>query len=488
MSEELKCFVPTANFSSVMLAIFLTSRICSLEIMSARSFTTPTNDESPLIVKKKSLPDVCKEHSSEVVIGFCFECSVFVCVRCILGSHGKHKERVSPLKESAQKRRDQITSLSFELEERMRRIGSKQKTNEQELAYLEKQLKQIEEKIAKNQVEGKEMGLEMEDLKMRHDTIDRLSKTPSDDSILDEEVFSTLVQTAGELLRTSRKDHLNSSSINPTTKVRASCDGFQFVSTFSCGGEPSGVCVNHDGNLVIADGKSVKFWNRRESSVRSHTSPVLFEKPVSVGVGLVGQIVVLDSSKCQVMILNKEGFLTRSFGSSGSEPGQFCRPNGVTVDNEGRIIVADTGNNRVQVFSYRGHLIRCVGSRGSSRGQFACPMDVAVDPSGNIVVSDFLNHRIQVMDIEGRYIRRLGTKGSQESRLNFPRGVAVDHQGRIVVTDAGNKRVCVFESDGSHLVSFGNFEKPFGVDIDRFGSIIVSDYGKGVLQLWKHHS
>ena len=117
------------------------------------------------------------------------------------------------------------------------------------------------------------------------------------------------------------------------------------------------------------------------------------------------QIVVLASFQdCpQVVILNKEGKLVKSFGSKGSQNGQFNSPWGVDVDGEGRIIVADTHNHRIQVFHDDGSFIRSFGSKGSSTDQFHFPWGVVVDGDGNIVICDYRNHRIEVMDIEGNF-------------------------------------------------------------------------------------
>jgi len=92
-----------------------------------------------------------------------------------------------------------------------------------------------------------------------------------------------------------------------------------------------------------------------------------------------------------------------------------------------------------------------------------------------------------VMDIEGNLIRCFGTKGKGDSQFKIPKGVDVDGEGRIVVCDKGNGRVSVFEKDGTFLFSFGKdyMEKPWGIAVDSFGSIFVSDYDQKSVQLWE---
>ena len=57
----------------------------------------------------------------------------------------------------------------------------------------------------------------------------------------------------------------------------------------------------------------------------------------------------------------------------------------------------------------------------------------------------------------------------------------------IVVCDTGNKRVSVFEKDGTFLFSFGqhHMKYPTGIVVDSFGTIIVSDWKKNTIELWK---
>ena len=274
------------------------------------------------------------------------------------------------------------------------------------------------------------------------------------------------------------------------------CDGggdsSRFVSSFPLKQEVLGVSVNSDGNIFVCEGpRGLKVRDKEGNEIKSFQKTIdsLQLEPVDVSIGLNDQIVVLDHSQdsFRVVMLNKEGELIKSFGSKGSEDGQFNGPCGVDVDEEGRIIVADTENNRIEVFDNDGSFLHSFGSKGSSEGQFDQPNSVGVDRDGNIVICDSWNHRIQVMDIEGNFIRCFGTRGSGVSQLKSPKSVDVDGEGRIVVCDSGNGRVSVFEKDGTFLFSFGkrHLKGPFGVVIDSFGSILVSDWRKKSIELWK---
>ena len=430
----------------------------------------------------------CSKHPSETICGFCFQCSSFVCTRCVLGTHDDHNENVKSIEESILEKRNEVVKIGDRLDRRLIFIEKKRKR-------IEKEMKELEEKLEKKRIEKKEIELEKEDLRIRKDSIIRLSNTPTTTTtttdcdvslFFDDQLFSTLLQTANDIVFEG----------GVVGKGVICCDGggdsLRVVSSFPLI-EPYGVSVNSDGNIFICDflgGLRVRDneGNEMIESIIQKTIDSLELEPVDVSIGLNDQIVVLDGSQDsdRVVILNKEGELIKLFGSRGSRDGQFDGPCGVDVDEEGRIIVADTLNHRIQVFDNDGSFLRSFGSKGSSEGQFCYPRGVVVDRDGNIVICDTWNHRIQVMDIEGNFIRCFGTKGSDDSQFNCPRGVDVDGEGRIVIGDTENRRVSVFEKDGTFLFSFGkdHMENPCGVVVDSFGTIIVLDCEKNSIELW----
>ena len=436
----------------------------------------------------------CSKHLSKTICGYCFQCSSFVCTRCILGTHDDHNEKVKSIEESILEKRNEVVRIGDKLEKRLILIERKRKR-------IEKEMKELEEKLEKKRIEKKEIELEKEDLRIRKDSIIRLSNTPSTTTttdcdislFFDDQLFSTLLQTATDIVFEGGVVGF----LKPKKGVIC-CDGggdsFCVVSSLPLKNPPWGMSVNSDGNIFVckSEGGGLRVRDKEGNeiieSIIQKTIDSLYLNPVDVSIGLNDQIVVLDHSQDshRVVILNKEGELIKSFGSIGDEDGQFDDPNGVDVDEEGRIIVADTLNHRIQVFDNDGSFLRSFGFFGTSEGEFNQPDNVVVDGDGNIVISDTWNHRIQVMDIEGNFIRCFGTKGSGDSQLSYPRGVGVDEEGRIVVCDGGNGRVSVFEKDGTFRFSFGggHMKGPQGVVVDSFGTIIVSDYAKKSIELW----
>ena len=421
----------------------------------------------------------CSKHLNELICGYCFKCSVFVCRCCVVEVvHGVHREEVRSLEESVLKRREEVVGVGMRLDNRLKIVEEKEKK-------VEEQMERLEEKLKRKRAEKKELELEKEDLKIRKDSIIRLSNTPRSSSLFDEQLFSTLLQTASEIVH-------EGIPLLPEKGIVWSADFH--VSPFYFGSGVWGVCTTRDGRILVSEKKNCLRVRDREGNVveqleRKIRSLPLHLRPVDVAIGLDDQIMVLDSSKeNQVVILSKEGEFVRSFGSEGSQEGQFLEPHGLAVDGEGRIFISDTFNHRIQVFNENGSFLFSFGSRGSSEGEFHKPFGIAIDQrKGHVVVSDSWNHRIQVMDREGNFIRCFGTEGSDHSQLSKPKGVDVDGEGRIIVAEWGNRRISVFEEDGTFLFSFGKDQMPgpCGLVIDSFGSVIVSNVNQNFIQLWR---
>ena len=95
-------------------------------------------------------------------------------------------------------------------------------------------------------------------------------------------------------------------------------------------------------------------------------------------------------------------------------PGQsFDQPSDVAFDAASNTYVADGfgGNNRVSKFNKVGNFVKSWGKTGSSPGQFRELRGIATDAAGNVYVADAGNRRIQVFDGEGNYKFEFGGVG-----------------------------------------------------------------------------
>ena len=118
-----------------------------------------------------------------------------------------------------------------------------------------------------------------------------------------------------------------------------------------------------------------------------------------------------------------EGGRGGGFGGRGGAPGagipgdSFNRPADVTWDRAGNIYVADGfgPNNRVAKFTKDGNFIKSWGQTGSAPGQFNGIRGIASDASGSIYVADAGNKRIQVFDGEGTFKTQITNIGTPQA-------------------------------------------------------------------------
>jgi phage tail-like protein len=139
------------------------------------------------------------------------------------------------------------------------------------------------------------------------------------------------------------------------------------------------------------------------------------------------------------------------FGGAGKQPRQLADPHGVVVTPAGDLIVADTGNARLQVFALKGLVLRrLLGAVADAPPAQAVwtPYDLAVLPGAagcpwRLAVSDPAGGYVYVFGPDFRYLATWGP-------FNAPRHLAVDRAGRLYVTQAGAD-VAVIALDGTAL-------------------------------------
>ena len=127
---------------------------------------------------------------------------------------------------------------------------------------IEKEMKELEEKLEKKRIEKKEIELEKEDLRIRKDSIIRLSNTPTTTTtttttdcdvslFFDDQLFSTLLQTANDIVSEGGVVGLFSKPKKGVICCDGGGDSFRVVSSFPLKDGPFGVSVNSDGNIFF---------------------------------------------------------------------------------------------------------------------------------------------------------------------------------------------------------------------------------------------
>ncbi|HUR34667.1 MAG TPA: peptidyl-alpha-hydroxyglycine alpha-amidating lyase family protein [Vicinamibacterales bacterium] len=102
---------------------------------------------------------------------------------------------------------------------------------------------------------------------------------------------------------------------------------------------------------------------------------------------------------------------------AGINGDNFNRPSDVAWDRSGNIYVADGfgTNNRIAKFTRDGDFVKTWGRTGSGPGQFNQIRGLVADASGNLYAADAGNKRIQVFDGEGTFKSEITGVGTPQA-------------------------------------------------------------------------
>jgi tripartite motif-containing protein 71 len=221
--------------------------------------------------------------------------------------------------------------------------------------------------------------------------------------------------------------------------------------------------------------------------------------PEGLGIDEQGKLLVVDTWNDRILRCDADGKSLSVFGKHGVKKGELETPRSACTDAQGNVYVADAWNQRIQKFSRDGNLLLVVGAKGApfgndeAKGKFVFPYGVAVDSKGNIYVSVYNNNRLHKFDAKGKFVLMWGVEGRQDGQFSKPGALAMDKQDRLYVADVGNNRVQRFTFDSDGKPSFdgqwgkdgkepGEFDRPYGLCVDKDGSFFVADYGNHRVQ------
>ena len=198
------------------------------------------------------------------------------------------------------------------------------------------------------------------------------------------------------------------SDLDPIQKFDG--DG-NFVTSFGGGmfNRPHGIHIDHEGNIWVTDGEGPDGEDPRKDG-RGH----------------------------QVFKFTPDGELLMTLGTAGvagDGPNEFNKPSSVVVAPNGDIFVGDghggDSNARVVKFSSDGTFIKTWGTSGTAPGDFETPHTMAMDSTGRLFVGDRGNSRVQIFDQEGNFL-------DEWSQFARPAGMYIDGNDMLYVTDSSS--------------------------------------------------
>jgi len=196
-----------------------------------------------------------------------------------------------------------------------------------------------------------------------------------------------------------------------------------------------------------------------------------FTEPSGVAVNAQNDIIVADTNNHRIQIFDKEGRFKFQFGECGKRDGQLLYPNRVAVvKTSGDIIVTERSpTHQIQIYNQYGQFVRKFGANILQH-----PRGVTVDSKGRIVVVECKVMRVIIFDQTGNVLQKFGCS----KHLEFPNGVVVNDKQEIFISDNRAHCVKVFNYEGSYLRQIGGegiTNYPIGVGINTHGEILIAD-------------
>ena len=281
---------------------------------------------------------------------------------------------------------------------------------------------------------------------------------------------------------------------------------------------PSGVAVDAEGNVYVADGDNHLIRKITAEGLVSTLAgstegfrdgagtSAQFRYPIGVEVDAAGNVYVADYFNNRIRKITPEGLVstlagsTEGFRDGSGRSAQFDKPSSVEVDAAGNVYVADLNNHLIRKVTPEGLVSTLAGSTEGFRdgagtsAQFSYPIGVAVDTEGNVYVADESNNLIRKITPEGVVSTLAGSTvgfrdGSGTSaQFSFPTDVAVDTEGNVYVADGDNNLIRKITPEGLVSTLAGSiwglrdgsgtsaeFNYPIGVELDAAGNVYVAD-------------
>jgi uncharacterized protein (TIGR03437 family) len=286
---------------------------------------------------------------------------------------------------------------------------------------------------------------------------------------------------------------------------------------------PSGVAVDSNGNLYIADTGQYRIRKVANGiittvagngtqgvgaeNVLALSTPL--NAPIGVTVDLAGNLYIADYGQAQpstdrirkvsngVITTVAGGGSTLSVSGPATNVQLSIISGGIAVDSAGSLYFTEDGSGLGAVCKVSNGLITAL-AQGLNY-----PAGVAIDAGGNLYVADSRNSAVKT--ISSGVITTVAGNGSSaftgdngpatKAELNYPEGVALDPSGSLYISDVGSGRIrkvsngviTAFAGGGDALGDNGpstsaQLNGAYGIAADSSGSLYIADSGNSLIR------
>jgi len=213
-------------------------------------------------------------------------------------------------------------------------------------------------------------------------------------------------------------------------------------------------------------------------------SSARFWAPSGIAVDEEGNLYVADSGNNRIRKVTSEGEVSTLAGSTEGyanglgENAQFSWPRGIAVDADGNLFVADQSNHLIRKISMpAGEVSTFAGGAGEwgyaegigTEARFHYPSSIAIDTEGNLYVADTHNFRIRKVTPE----QEVSTFAAH-MQIWLPSGITIDQENQLYVLEPWHNILKITQEEEVSIFSPATGQD---IAIDTNGNLFVSDNG-----------
>lgn len=287
--------------------------------------------------------------------------------------------------------------------------------------------------------------------------------------------------------------------------------------------DPYGVVLDRDGNAYVSDGGEANAIYRvgrdgavtllaggREGYADGTGAAASFHTPSGLAIDGDGNLLVADTGNNAIRKVTMQGVVSTLAGNgvAGALDGpgasaQFNGPVGVAVDRTGTVFVADTYNDRIRRIGPDGSVSTVAGGPepgfadgAAGAARFDTPTGLALDKAGNLFIADTFNGAVRKLAPDGTVSTlALSNPDEKEPLMRRPLSLAVTHDGFLYIGDMSRGRVLQLTPAGElrGLTGVGvdiavgdakpvRLGRAAGLALHKDGELVVADAPRRVLR------